>query len=206
MGWLDAIPAIAGTGLGFALGGPVGAAIGGSIGGGISGSLGASSANQGNWDNARAAESFSERMSSTAHQREVTDLKAAGLNPILSANSGSSTPNGAQAVAENTMTGLAASARDAAQMKLNFAKQEKEIELMAAQTNKANVEAKVSSRGIPQADIVNRLYKLGSPILDKIENMGKSSVPRSDNFVPKQKKYDINDAWQKGVTNPWKQR
>jgi len=87
----------------------------GAIGGIADGIFGSKSAQRNrNWQ---------ERMSNTAHQREVADLRKAGLNPILSASRGASTPSGATAQAN-----LASSAKQMAMVR-------KELSLMKEQAN-----------------------------------------------------------------------
>jgi hypothetical protein len=64
-------------------------------------------ANQANREIARENREWQERMSNTAHQREVADLRKAGLNPILSVNrTGATTPGGNVATLQSTTKDL----------------------------------------------------------------------------------------------------
>lgn len=119
--------------------------FGGAIVGAVANSISTAVGNAQKKKEAEKSRRFAERMSNTAHQRAVKDMKRAGLNPILAAGQQASTPH--SAMANPDIADPAGSAARLGDLELKGKKNKPEVEnikegtkLTAAQTEAARAQ------------------------------------------------------------------
>lgn len=178
MSMWSAIGAVAGgvigsvvPGLGTAMGATVGGALGGTVDTFSSNSSQVSSAqaaNEMNINEAQKNRDWQEYMYKNRHQMEVEDLKAAGLNPMLSVNSASGVPSGSTASVTNPRIGET-------ERKISMISALAQAAHNISSAKKLEADAKLQNAKLPKANVFSNIWKKVMPAYSKVSSSAKSA-------------------------------
>lgn len=207
MGWGTTILGGIGTGVGAYFGGPMGAAAGGAIGGALGSAIDGEGVNARNAEQAQMARDWQLDAMRSAHQREVHDLKEAGLNPIISAHNSPPIPNPATSQAidnsknqidgiNNAISGYQSAVKQETELKgmeagivntnAQTAKTQQDTNLSKAQADKAKVETLLMTKEIPQAETKKQIYDYLNRSAQKMQSGAKDA---EKSMTPKVREY-----------------
>lgn len=145
------------------------AALGPSVLSGAAGLAGGILQNSANRAMSREQMAFQERMSGSAYQRAVADMRMAGINPMLAADQGgASTPGGATAQMENVISPAVSGAQHATRLRseLQLMKSQNRVEVGKLPLQRADVELRgaETDRVMAEADAI-RQGRFGSNLV-----------------------------------------